>query len=225
VVTGTARRDRAAPSRLERGAWSRGHHGRSGGLRHRRQGARIPSPPASPRRTCGAGRRARAGHSRDTAGTAAMRRAMGLARRQTTDGSPVGPAAWLPYHRASIGGAEIAEVLDTLRSGWITTGPKTKRFEREFADLLGVPDALAVSSGTAALHLALRVLGVQPGDDVIVPTYTFTATAEAVIYLGARPVLADVDPVTCNLRAEDVERARPPRTRVVMPVHIAGLAC
>ena len=88
-----------------------------------------------------------------------------------------------------------------------------------------MPEALAVSSGTAALHLALRVLGVQPGDDVIVPAYTFTATAEAVTYLGARPVLADVDPVTCNLRGEDVERARTPRTRAVMPVHIAGLPC
>ena len=116
-------------------------------------------------------------------------------------------------------------MIDTLRSGWVTTGAKTKRFEHEFAALLGVPEALAVSSGTAALHLALRVLGVQPGDDVIVPAYTFTATAEAVTYLGARPVLADVDPVTCNLRGEDVERARTPRTRAVMPVHIAGLPC
>ncbi|HJW68547.1 MAG TPA: DegT/DnrJ/EryC1/StrS family aminotransferase [Candidatus Binatia bacterium] len=137
----------------------------------------------------------------------------------------MGPAAWLPYHRPSIGAEEIAEVVDTLRSGWVTTGPKTKRFEREFATLLGVPDALAVSSGTAALHLALRVLGVEAGDDVIVPAYTFTATAEAVTYLGARPVLADVDPVTCNLRGEDVERARTPRTRAVIPVHIAGLPC
>src|SRR5262249_14218367 len=127
-------------------------------------------------------------------------------------------------HRASIGAEEIAEVLDTLRSGWITTGPKTQRFEREFADLLGVPDALAVSSGTAALHLALRVLGVQPGDDVIVPAYTFTATA-AVTSRGARPLLADVDPVTCTLRGEDVGRVRPPRTRAVIPVHIAGLPC
>jgi len=150
---------------------------------------------------------------------------MGLARRQATDGAAAGPAAWLPYHRPSIGEEDIAEVLDTLRSGWISTGPKTKRFERKFADLLGVPDALAVSSGTAALHLALRVLGVQAGDDVIVPAYTFTATAEAVTYLGARPVLADVDPVTCNLRGEDVERARTAATRAVVPVHIAGLPC
>jgi perosamine synthetase len=153
-----------------------------------------------------------------------MRRATELARHES-DAPAAGPAAWLPYHRPSIGEEEIAEVVDTLRSGWVTTGAKTRRFEQQFAALLGVPEALAVSSGTAALHLALRVLGVQAGDDVIVPAYTFTATAEAVTYLGARPVLADVDPVTCNLRAEDVERARTRRTRAVMPVHIAGLPC
>ena len=153
-----------------------------------------------------------------------MRRATELARHES-DAPAAGPAAWLPYHRPSIGEEEIAEVIDTLRSGWVTTGAKTRRFEHQFAALLGVPEVLAVSSGTAALHLALRVLGVQAGDDVIVPAYTFTATAEAVTYLGARPVLADVDPVTCNLRGEDVERARTPRTRAVMPVHIAGLPC
>jgi perosamine synthetase len=150
---------------------------------------------------------------------------MGLARRHATDARTAGPAAWLPYHRPSIGDEEIAEVVDTLRSGWVTTGPKTTRFEREFAALLGVPEALGVSSGTAALHLALRVLGVQAGDDVVVPAYTFTATAEAVTYLGARPVLADVDPVTCNLRGEDVERACTAHTRAVIPVHIGGLPC
>src|SRR5262249_7733174 len=135
LVVGTARRDRAARSRLERVAWSRGRHLRSVGLQYRLQGARSRGPPPSPpstrpprQRTCGAGRRPRVGHSRATAGTAAMTRAMGLARRQTTDRSPVGPAGWLPYHRASIGAEEIAEVLDTLRSGWITTGPKTQRF-------------------------------------------------------------------------------------------------
>jgi dTDP-4-amino-4,6-dideoxygalactose transaminase len=154
-----------------------------------------------------------------------MRRAVGLARRHETDTAAAGPAAWLPYHRPSIGEEEIAEVVETLRSGWVTTGVKAKRFEHEFAALLGVPDALALSSGTAALHLALRVVGVQPGDDVIVPAYTFTATAEAATYLGARPVLADVDPLTCNLCGEDIERARTPRTRAVIPVHIAGLAC
>ena len=153
-----------------------------------------------------------------------MSRATEVARHEN-DVPAAGPAAWLPYHRPSIGEEEIAEVIDTLRSGWITTGAKASRFEQQLAALLGVPEALAVSSGTAALHLALRVLGVRAGDDVIVPAYTFTATAEAVTYLGARPVLADVDPVTCNLRGEDVARARTPRTRAVMPVHIAGLAC
>jgi perosamine synthetase len=153
-----------------------------------------------------------------------MRSATEVARREN-DAPAAGPAAWLPYHRPSIGEEEIAEVIDTLRSGWVTTGTKARRFEQQFAALLGVSEALAVSSGTAALHLALRVLGVRAGDDVIVPAYTFTATAEAVTYLGARPVLADVDPVTCNLRGEDIARARTPRTRAVMPVHIAGLAC
>lgn len=136
-----------------------------------------------------------------------------------------GRAAWLPYHLPSIGEEEIAEVVDTLRSGWITTGIKTQRFEQDFARILGVPEALALASGTAAMHLALIVNGVQAGDEVVVPTYTFTATAEVVTYLGARPVLADVDPATCNLTAETLERVITPRTRAVMVVHIAGQAC
>lgn len=132
---------------------------------------------------------------------------------------------WLPYHLPSIGDEEIAEVVDTLRSGWITTGPKTQQFERDFAAFLGVPEALAVSSGTAGMHLALVALGIQPGDEVIVPTYTFTATAEVVTYLGARPVLVDVDPTTCNVTAAAIERAITPKTRAVMVVHVAGLPC
>ncbi len=136
-----------------------------------------------------------------------------------------GRAEWLPFHLPSIGEEEIAEVVDTLRSGWVTTGAKTQRLERDLAERLGVPSALALASGTAALHLALRVCGVQSGDHVIVPTYTFTATAEVVTYLGARPLLADVDPVTCNVTAEHLERALTRRTRAVMPVHIAGLPC
>jgi dTDP-4-amino-4,6-dideoxygalactose transaminase len=149
----------------------------------------------------------------------------GLARELSGTPSPGTRSTWLPYHQPSIDEDDVAAVVDTLRSGWLTTGEHAHGFEREFARRLGVRDALAVSSGTAALHLALCVLGVGPGDDVIVPTYTFTATAEAVVYVGARPVLADVDPVTANLRAEDVERARTPRTRAVMPVHFAGLPC
>jgi dTDP-4-amino-4,6-dideoxygalactose transaminase len=136
-----------------------------------------------------------------------------------------GRADWLAFHLPSIGEEEIAEVVDTLRSGWVTTGAKTQRLERDLAERLGVPSALALASGTAALHIALRVCGVQAGDDVIVPTYTFTATAEVVTYLGARPVLADVDPVTCNVTAETLDRVLTGRTRAVMPVHIAGLPC
>jgi len=132
---------------------------------------------------------------------------------------------WLPFHVPSIGEEEIAEVVDTLRSGWVTAGPKVQRFEQDFAQLLGTEGALALSSGTAALHLALCAAGVRPGDDVIVPTYTFTATAEVVTYLGARPVLVDVDPVTANLSPHALERAITRRTRAVMVVHIAGQPC
>ncbi len=132
---------------------------------------------------------------------------------------------WLPFHLPSIGEDEIAEVVDTLRSGWLTTGPKTRRLEHDFAALLGIDTCLAVSSGTAALHLALEVLGITEGDEVVVPTCTFTATAEAVLYTGARPVLADVDPRTRNLSAATLERALSPRTRAVMPVHVAGGPC
>src|SRR5690349_9550652 len=101
---------------------------------------------------------------------------------------------FLPFHAPAIGDEEIEEVVATLRSGWLTTGERALAFEAELARTVGVPHALAVSSGTAALHLALRATGLGAGDEAIVPTFTFTATAEAVLYLGARPVLADVDP-------------------------------
>src|SRR5579885_3580352 len=132
-------------------------------------------------------------------------------------------ATFLPFAQPHITQAEIDEVVDTMRSGWLTTGPKTIRFEREFADCLGVPHALAVNSATAALHLALDAIGLQPGDEVIVPVYTFTATAEVVEYFRARPVFADVDPLTCNLDPEQLERLITPRTRAVIVVHMAGL--
>jgi dTDP-4-amino-4,6-dideoxygalactose transaminase len=150
---------------------------------------------------------------------------MGIARAVKPTPPPASRAEWLPFHRPIVDDDDVAGVVATLRSGWLTTGRATRRFEKAFARTIGVRDALALSSGTAALHLALRVLGIQPGDDVIVPAYTFTATAEVVTYLGARPVLADVDPRTCNLRAEDVARVLTPKTRAVMPVHMAGLPC
>src|SRR6185369_10361815 len=100
---------------------------------------------------------------------------------------------FLPYALPLIGEDEIAEVVDTLRSGWLSTGPKVKRFEQDFASYAGAAHAIAVSSCTAALHIALTAIGVKPGDEVIVPTMTFCATANVVAHLGARPVLVDVD--------------------------------
>src|SRR6266705_3476708 len=130
---------------------------------------------------------------------------------------------FLPFALPHITQAEIDEVVDTLRSGWLTTGPKTKRFEREFAERVNSTYALAVNSATAALHLALDAIGLQADDEVIVPVYTFTATAEVVVYLRARPVFVDVDPVTCNLDPAQLEKSITSRTRAIMVVHIAGL--
>ena len=132
-------------------------------------------------------------------------------------------ATFLPFAVPHITQAEIDEVVDTLRNGWLTTGPKTKRFEREFARKVDAPYAVAVNSATAAMHLALDAIGLQPGDEVIVPVYTFTASAEVIIYFRARPVFVDVDPVTCNLNPAQLEKRITPRTRAIIVVHIAGL--
>jgi dTDP-4-amino-4,6-dideoxygalactose transaminase len=129
---------------------------------------------------------------------------------------------YLPFSPPSIGEEEIAEVVDTLRSPWITTGPKTRRFEEEMRAWLGAPAALALSSCTAALHTALAVLGVGRGDEVITSTMTFAATANVIEHVGARPVLVDVEPDTLNLDPAAVEAAITPRTRAIVPVHYAG---
>jgi len=133
---------------------------------------------------------------------------------------------FLPFALPEIGEEEIAEVVDTLRSGWVTTGPKAKRFEQAFAEFLGEPqiECIAVNSATAGLHLALEALGIGPGDEVITTTHTFTATAEVVRYLGADVVLVDIDPATLNIDPKLVEAAITPRTRCIIPVHYAGLA-
>ncbi len=133
---------------------------------------------------------------------------------------------FLPFAQPEIGDDEIAEVVDTLRSGWVTTGPKAKRFEADFAAFLGEPGlhCVAVNSATAGLHLALEALGVGPGDEVITTTHTFTATAEVVRYLGADVKLVDIDPATLNIDPAAVEAAIGPRTKAVIPVHFAGLA-
>jgi len=122
-----------------------------------------------------------------------------------------------------IGEEEIAEVVDTLRSGWLSTGPKTKRFEKDFCEYTGAPNALATNSCTAAMHLSLMVEGIGPGDEVIVPAMTFAATANVVEHTGATPVFADVAPGSFNIDPEEVERKITSRTRAIVPVHFAGL--
>ena len=132
---------------------------------------------------------------------------------------------FLPFALPDIGEEEVASVVETLRSGWLTTGPKVKRFEQEFANFVGASEAVAVNSATAALHLALDAIGLREGDEVILPTMTFAATAEVVHYFKARPVLVDCDEDTLNMSPEGFERAISPLTKAVIPVHIAGQPC
>ena len=132
----------------------------------------------------------------------------------------------IPFFRPSISDEEISEVTKCLRSGWLTTGPNSSAFETEFADALGGGvTALAVNSATAALHLAVDALGIGPGDEVIVPTLTFTSTAEVVQYQGAKPVFVDIDPNTLCLSLEAAEAAITPSTKAIMAVHFAGRPC
>ncbi|MBL8177150.1 MAG: DegT/DnrJ/EryC1/StrS aminotransferase family protein [Bryobacterales bacterium] len=131
---------------------------------------------------------------------------------------------FLPYCLPLIGEEEINEVIDSMRSGWVTTGPKVKRFEEDFAAYTGARHAIAVNSCTAALHLALAASGVGPGDEVIVPTLTFCATANVVVHLGARPVLVDVDE-NGLLDVDRAERAITKSTKAIVPVHFAGQSC
>lgn len=144
---------------------------------------------------------------------------------------PVGPRAGytkppiIPFALPDIGPDEIAEVVDTLRSGWITSGPKVRQFETEFGRYLGGGvECVAVNSATAGLHLALEAIGIQAGDEVIVPTHTFTATAEVVRYLGADPVFVDIDPLTYCMCPKAFDAAITGRTKAVIPVHFGGLS-
>ena len=135
-------------------------------------------------------------------------------------------SSFIPFSTPEIDDSEINEVIDTLRSGWITTGPKVKQFESDFQDFIGSGvEAVSVNSATAGLHLALEALGVGEGDEVILPSLTFTATAVVVRYLNADIKFLDVDPLTLNINIDHIRSAVTSRTKVIIVVHYAGLSC
>ena len=132
----------------------------------------------------------------------------------------------VPFFRPAIGEDEVAAVTSVLRSGWLTTGPNARDFEQSIVDFLGGDvEAVAVSSATAGLHLAAEACGIGPGDEVLVPTLTFTATAAVLRYLGAEVILVDVDERTRTINLEHAEQRITPRCKPIMPVHFGGLAC
>jgi dTDP-4-amino-4,6-dideoxygalactose transaminase len=131
-------------------------------------------------------------------------------------------AKHLPFHSAFIDEEDIQAVVAVLRSGWLTTGPQVRKFEAAFGQYVGSSNAIALSSCTAALHLALAAIGLQEGDEVIVPTMTFSSTGQAVCYFGARPVLVDCESNSFQICPDAIERAITPRTRALIPVHYSG---
>lgn len=131
----------------------------------------------------------------------------------------------IPVLQPSIGQEEIDAVSDVLRSGWLGLGPKTEQFEQEFAKYVGSRFAVALNSGTAALHLAMDILGIGPGDEVIVPSITFISTVHAVSYVGATPVFADIEPDSMNISPADIERKITDKTKAVIVVHMGGHPC
>jgi len=149
----------------------------------------------------------------------------GVGERLALEGGRPVRGRMLPYGRQWVGAEEVADVLEVLRSDWLTTGPMVAAFEERFAAAVGARCAVAVSSGTAALHAAAFAAGIGPGDEVITTPLTFAATANCVLYQGGRPVFADVDPETLNMDPNEVERLITPRTRAIIPVHFAGHPC
>lgn len=131
---------------------------------------------------------------------------------------------FIPFARPDLGAAEMDAVRSVLESGWLTTGERVHEFEGAFAAAVGAKHAVALNSCTAALHLALDAIGLRAGDEVIIPAYTFTATAEVVLYFGATPVLADIDARTLNIDSRRVAEAVTSRTKAIIPVHFGGLA-
>ena len=134
---------------------------------------------------------------------------------------------FLPFALPSLGEEEIAEITDTLRSGWLTTGPKTAQFEKNFSDFIGSSHSLAVNSATSGLHLALEAVGVGVGDKVITTPYTFAATTEVIRYLGADPILVDIDPNTFNIDPNEIRKVanQHKNIKAILPVHFAGQSC
>ena len=132
---------------------------------------------------------------------------------------------FLPFSRPTIRQVEIDEVVDSLKSGWITTGPKAQRFEEAFAAYTGFPIALALSSATAGLHIGLMALGLKPGDEVITTPMTWVATVNMIETQGGKPVFVDIHPDTLQIDERQVERAVTPRTVGILPVHFGGAPC
>ena len=131
----------------------------------------------------------------------------------------------VPFHKTHITKEEIDSVVETIKSGWITMGPKTIEFENEFKEYIGSKEAVSVNSATAALHLALKAIGLKAYDEVIVPTNTFVATAEVVTYFNAKPVLCDIDYQTHNIDVNKIEKLITSKTKAIIPVHFAGQPC
>lgn len=131
----------------------------------------------------------------------------------------------VPFHRVAVGEEEAQAAADVVRSGWLTMGARTIEFEKQFAEYVGAKHAVGVNSCTAGLHLALDAIGLKQGDEVLVPTTTFTASAEVVAYFKAKPVLVDVDAETLSIDPADAERRLTPRTRAIIPVHFSGRPC
>ncbi|MGH3057750.1 MAG: DegT/DnrJ/EryC1/StrS family aminotransferase [Gaiellaceae bacterium] len=134
-------------------------------------------------------------------------------------------ATFLSFQPPAIGEEEIEAVAETLRSGWLTSGPRTEELERRFGEYVGARHAIALASGTAAMHLSLVAAGVGPGDEVVTTPITWPATANVIVHCGARPVFADVRDADLNVDPEAVEAAVTPRTKAILPVHLAGQAC
>jgi len=129
---------------------------------------------------------------------------------------------FLPFSRPSISEEDIAAVAEVLRSGWITTGQKSAEFEQRFCDCVGAPGSVALSSATGGMHLALRALGIGPGDEVITPSMTWISTVNLIVLAGATPVFADIDRNTLMVSRDSIEECLTERTRLIVPVHFAG---